>query len=330
MQLKSITARLVVSAGVAYSYVWAFWLQGETVGSFTEVRDGTTNVTSATSPQAVLMGLVGLAVYCVLLNTPVGEQEFRVAPMWRRAAAFAVDFWLAVFSLGALFGFMDVSLEAARTGTFRWHFHRDYLVATDGVSLALVFVALATFVAYFLLPLMTRSQTVGCWIFRLATVNLDGYVVYLPFSTAMRRLFAEFRGVCSPLLDRRTKGRPMPDVDWIRKLCLSFPDATEDMPWGDDLCFKVRGKIFTGMVLSDGRFPRITLKCAPETFHELLEIEGISPAPYVGRRQVGNARQLQRVALRRTRNPDSPLLRPSRSESAKGKGHTQENAKQTQ
>ena len=75
----------------------------------------------------------------------------------------------------------------------------------------------------------------------------------------------------------------MPDVEWIRKLCLSFPDATEDMPWDDNLCFKVRGKIFTGMVLSDGRFPRVTLKCAPETFHELLEIEGISPAPYVGR-----------------------------------------------
>ena len=75
----------------------------------------------------------------------------------------------------------------------------------------------------------------------------------------------------------------MPDVEWIRKLCLSFPEVTEDMPWDDDLCFKVRGKIFTGMVLSDGRFPRVTLKCAPETFHELLEIEGASPAPYVGR-----------------------------------------------
>ncbi len=75
----------------------------------------------------------------------------------------------------------------------------------------------------------------------------------------------------------------MPDVEWIRKLCLSLRDVTEDMPWDDDLCFKVRGKIFTGLVLSDGRFPRITLKCAPETFHELLEIEGISPAPYVGR-----------------------------------------------
>ena len=75
----------------------------------------------------------------------------------------------------------------------------------------------------------------------------------------------------------------MPDVDWIREFCLSLPDVTEDMPWGDDLCFKVRGKIFTGAVLSDGRFPRITLKCSPETIHELLEIEGIVRAPYVGR-----------------------------------------------
>ncbi len=75
----------------------------------------------------------------------------------------------------------------------------------------------------------------------------------------------------------------MPDVDWIRKLCLSFPDVTEDMPWGDDLCFKIRGKIFAGVVLSDGRFPRITLKSSPEAFHDLLEVEGITPAPYVGR-----------------------------------------------
>jgi predicted DNA-binding protein (MmcQ/YjbR family) len=75
----------------------------------------------------------------------------------------------------------------------------------------------------------------------------------------------------------------MPDLDWIRKLCLSFPEVTEDMPWADDLCFKVRGKIFTGMVVADGRFPRITLKCTPDRFRELLEVDGISIAPYVGR-----------------------------------------------
>jgi predicted DNA-binding protein (MmcQ/YjbR family) len=76
---------------------------------------------------------------------------------------------------------------------------------------------------------------------------------------------------------------PVPDVDSIRALCRSFPDVTEDMPWADDLCFKVRGKIFVGIALSDGRFPRITLKSSPEAFHDLLEVEGIAPAAYVGR-----------------------------------------------
>jgi predicted DNA-binding protein (MmcQ/YjbR family) len=75
----------------------------------------------------------------------------------------------------------------------------------------------------------------------------------------------------------------MPDLDWIRKLCSSFPDATEDMPWEDTLCFKVRGRIFVFTALSQGRFPPITLKADPEQFHELLEIEGITPARYVGR-----------------------------------------------
>ena len=75
----------------------------------------------------------------------------------------------------------------------------------------------------------------------------------------------------------------MPDIDWIRRLCLSLPDTTENMQWGEALCFKVRGKLFVIADLSQGKLAPITLKCAPEKFHELLEIEGITPAPYVGR-----------------------------------------------
>jgi len=33
-------------------------------------------------------------------------------------------------------------------------------------------------------------------------------------------------------------------IDSIRSYCLSFPQATEKLQWGDNLCFKVRGKIF--------------------------------------------------------------------------------------
>ena len=72
------------------------------------------------------------------------------------------------------------------------------------------------------------------------------------------------------------------DVESIRNFCLSFPDATEKLQWGEDLCFKVRGKIFA--VLDLGSVPqRLSFKCTPEKFAELTEQEGISPAPYVGR-----------------------------------------------
>ncbi|HLM80606.1 MAG TPA: MmcQ/YjbR family DNA-binding protein [Terriglobales bacterium] len=75
----------------------------------------------------------------------------------------------------------------------------------------------------------------------------------------------------------------MPDVDWIRKLCLSLPDTTENIQWDEDLCFKVRSKLFTIVDLSQGNRAPVSLKCTPEKFDELLEVEGISQAPYVGR-----------------------------------------------
>jgi predicted DNA-binding protein (MmcQ/YjbR family) len=69
-------------------------------------------------------------------------------------------------------------------------------------------------------------------------------------------------------------------ADTIREFCLTFPDATENLQWGDDLCFKMGGKIFAMVGLDN---PRLCLKCTPETFAELIEREDIRPAPYVGR-----------------------------------------------
>lgn len=70
------------------------------------------------------------------------------------------------------------------------------------------------------------------------------------------------------------------DIDEIRQYCLSFPHATENLQWGDDLCFKIGGKIFVTLGLDN---PRLCFKCATETFAELIEREGIRPAPYTGR-----------------------------------------------
>ncbi len=72
------------------------------------------------------------------------------------------------------------------------------------------------------------------------------------------------------------------NVDSIRQFCLTFPRATENLQWGEDLCFKVAGKIFA--IVSLGSVPQgLCFKCTPEKFAELVEREGITPAPYVGR-----------------------------------------------
>jgi len=64
---------------------------------------------------------------------------------------------------------------------------------------------------------------------------------------------------------------------------MSLPDATENIQWGEELCFKVGGKIFTIVSLGQGKLAPVCFKCTPENFHDLLEVEGIEPAPYVGR-----------------------------------------------
>jgi len=74
------------------------------------------------------------------------------------------------------------------------------------------------------------------------------------------------------------------NLDSLRALCLSLPHTTENVQWEDELCFKVGGKIFA-MAGLEGVSHRLVFKCDPETFAELTEREGVSPAPYVGRYQ---------------------------------------------
>jgi predicted DNA-binding protein (MmcQ/YjbR family) len=71
------------------------------------------------------------------------------------------------------------------------------------------------------------------------------------------------------------------DLDSIRTYCLSLPHATEDIQWGNDLLFRISGKIFAGISLDPPH--SLSFKCTPEKFDELIELEGIIPAPYTAR-----------------------------------------------
>ena len=72
------------------------------------------------------------------------------------------------------------------------------------------------------------------------------------------------------------------NIEQLRKFCLAFPGATEDIKWGADLCFCVGAKMFcvTG---ADSVQSGLSIKCTPEKFEELIERDGIDPAAYVGR-----------------------------------------------
>ncbi|GAC1639818.1 MAG: hypothetical protein NVS9B14_21140 [Candidatus Acidiferrum sp.] len=74
----------------------------------------------------------------------------------------------------------------------------------------------------------------------------------------------------------------MNSVESIRKLCLSFPHATEQVQWGYDLVFKIGGKMFAITPLEPAPV-FLTFKATDESFSELTERQGIIPAPYLAR-----------------------------------------------
>jgi predicted DNA-binding protein (MmcQ/YjbR family) len=72
------------------------------------------------------------------------------------------------------------------------------------------------------------------------------------------------------------------NIDWVRRYCLSMPHATESVQWGNDLVFKIAGKMFAVVVLEPSKVC-MAFKCTPEEFAELVERPGIIPAPYSAR-----------------------------------------------
>ena len=78
------------------------------------------------------------------------------------------------------------------------------------------------------------------------------------------------------------------DNERIRELCLALPHVSETLNWGHHLVYWVGdrakgGKMFA-MTDVDGTGSGVLwFHCGAERFHELLEVEGIRPAPYLAK-----------------------------------------------
>jgi len=80
----------------------------------------------------------------------------------------------------------------------------------------------------------------------------------------------------------------MMDAERIRAYLLTLPHAAETMQWGANLVFWVGDKAIGGKMFAlvnlegDGRAV-ISYAAGPQRYSELLEIEGVIPAPYMAR-----------------------------------------------
>jgi predicted DNA-binding protein (MmcQ/YjbR family) len=74
------------------------------------------------------------------------------------------------------------------------------------------------------------------------------------------------------------------EIEWVRRHCLSLPHSTETVQWGNDLVFKIAGKMYAVVPLEPAA-NWLSFKCSPESFAELTERAGIVPAPYLARAQ---------------------------------------------
>jgi len=72
------------------------------------------------------------------------------------------------------------------------------------------------------------------------------------------------------------------EIESIRKHCLALPHTTEDVQW-ECLLFRIARKIYLMVNLEAGGKSRLSFKCTPADYAELIECEGIIPAPYMAR-----------------------------------------------
>lgn len=78
------------------------------------------------------------------------------------------------------------------------------------------------------------------------------------------------------------------DNERVRAFCMSLPHVAETVNWGHRLVFwagarEIGGKMFAMTDLDGTGYGVLLFHCGPERFHELIEIEGIVPSPYLAK-----------------------------------------------
>ncbi|EJF08691.1 MULTISPECIES: MmcQ/YjbR family DNA-binding protein [Pontibacter] len=85
------------------------------------------------------------------------------------------------------------------------------------------------------------------------------------------------------------------NIENLRTFCLGLKGVTEDVKWGNDLCFLVGGKMFCVTNLEGA--PSVSFKVSDADFDELSTSIGIIPAPYMARNKWVQVQSWERLSV---------------------------------
>ena len=212
---KLLRLTAVVLVGLSFVILHIFKIRE--VGTFAQVSDGKAVVSVGSHPAIIVWDAVAMLLFLTLMLRNTNSTVIGIPSRGRRIASFMIDFWFSLLTLSGIGALVSLTLEAARTGRFVWHFQRPDAVGTDIVLGFLnVWIFLTLMVLYFVFPLTRGRQTVGCFIMRVKTTPPFGDGGRFTFWAALRRTFYEFRGLTSVLSrdwKRDIDGRTWYDIE---------------------------------------------------------------------------------------------------------------------
>ncbi len=72
------------------------------------------------------------------------------------------------------------------------------------------------------------------------------------------------------------------DIEALQRICKALPHVTEDIKWGNDLCFCIGEKMFCVVGLNQSP-TTASFKVLEEEYEAISNREGFKPAPYTAR-----------------------------------------------
>jgi len=157
--------------------------------------------TAGSHSLVLVWAVCSVALFTILFNVDMVGIPAGVPSRWRRSLARFIDLCFSAATLASFATAVELWIEGSRTGTYHWHFERNYSVPSDQIGFALVPIVMALMFLYFVLPLTKGKQTLGYFIMRLRLCPPFGTSGAFTFRSAIRRIWLEVFGGLSGAID---------------------------------------------------------------------------------------------------------------------------------